>query len=164
MPKRRRASRRTPLHVAFARPWPGTRRGVKLWVLALIIGAKGLGYALGQVPASTESSLRFVVGYLGAPLPLVGWAIVALCVFAAFCSYCHHGRDAYGYMALAGFAFGWAGVFLGGGVLGGSWFSAWQGAVSYLAIAGFVLVCASDPEPVPVKDLAALRPGNEAAS
>lgn len=135
----------TPLAVAFDRPWPTTRRGLKLWLFAIIIGIKGLGYLRGQISPSTDSALRLVTR-LHVPLEVCGGLIIATCTFAVVCSYCHHGRDRYGYMALTGFSWSWAGCFAAGALFLDAPSYAWQGALSYFLIGLFVLVSAYDDE------------------
>src|SRR5690349_13646537 len=104
-------SRHTPLRIAFRKPWPATRRGLKLWFISIVLGMKGLAYLTGDTSAATESALRLITEAWHVPLEVCGAIIVALCGFAAFCSYCHFGRDRWGYMALVGFTLGWAGCF-----------------------------------------------------
>ncbi len=140
-------SRHTPLSLAFRRPWPGTRRGLKLWLLAIIISFKGFGYLRGSTSSSTESALRLLTERLHIPLQACGAVIVILCLVAAFCSYCHYGRDRYGYMILVGFSMAWAACFAVSPLLLDGPAFAWQGALSYLLIALFLLFSAADPEP-----------------
>ena len=138
----------TPPAIAFRRPWPGTRRGFKLWFLSIILGIKGVGYLIGSTSATTDSALRVLTdnGIIDVPLRVAGGGIVTLCAVAAFCSYCHYGRDRYGYNILAGFTLGWVGCFLVAPLLGAP-LSALQGALSYLLIGAFILYSANDPEP-----------------
>ncbi len=137
----------TPIRVAFRRPWPGTRRGLKLWLLAIIISFKGLGYLRGSTSASTESALRLLTERLQIPLQACGLLIVVLCFVAAFCSYCHYGRDRYGYMILVGFSGAWAACFAVSPLLLDGPAYAWQGALSWFLIGLFLLFSAADPEP-----------------
>ena len=141
-------TRHTPLRVAFAKPWPATRRGFKLWVISVAIGIKGIGYLLGGISRSTDSALRVFTDVLGVDLRVCGAVIVALCLASAFTAYCHHGRDRYGYAALTGFCCVWSAAFFVGAFLLDGPASAVQGGVSYLVFAGFLLTCAGDPEPV----------------
>ncbi len=137
----------TPMRVAFRRPWPGTRRGQKLWLLAIIISFKGLGYLRGSTSESTESALRLLTERLQVPLQACGAVILALCAVAIFCSYCHYGRDRYGYMLLVGFSATWAACFAVSPLLLDGPAYAWQGALSWLLIGLFLLFSAADPEP-----------------
>jgi hypothetical protein len=127
-------------------PWPSTHRGLKLWVLSIIIGVKGIGYARGQTTASTESALRLITERLNVPLTVFGIFMVGLCVFAGVVAYSRRGRDVWGYSVLAGFAFGWAGCYAAGALLLGAPGYAWQGAINALMFGGFILLCAGDTE------------------
>ena len=145
---------RSPLDVAFKKPWPSTRRGLKLWLLAIIVAMKGVGYLRGATSTSTELALQLLTERLHVPLQACGLMILAVCAFAGFCSYCHHGRDRYGYMALAGFSFAWAACFLVAPVFLDGPGYAIQGCLSWLLIGGFVLFCAgdADPQQIPRRD------------
>lgn len=143
----------TPIHIAFQRPWPTTRRGLKLWLLAIVLGLKGIGYIRGATPDSTESGLRIITEGLNVPLQVCGGVIVALCAFAAFCSYCHMGRDRYGYMVLTGFCFAWAAAFAVSPLFLDGPDYAFQGALSYVLIGAFLLISAADPEPAPFESV-----------
>lgn len=147
----------TPLRVAFHRPWPTTRRGFKLWLIALILGMKGIGYLLGTGTASTDlalqlfvkSVLRLVPGPLDHVLPIstriVGLCIVGMCAFAAVTAYCHHGRDRWGYNLVAAVAVGWVSVFLTAPLSGAPWSSV-QGALSYALVYLLIIYSAKDPD------------------
>lgn len=134
-------------HVHIRPPTPSTHRGLKLWVLSIIIGVKGMGYARGQTSNSTESALRLITERLSIPLTAFGLFMVALCVFSFAVSYSRRGRDVWGYMALVGFCFGWSGCFAYGVLFLGAPGFAWQGAINALMFGGFLLLCASDAEP-----------------
>ena len=125
------AIQRTPLRIAFARPWPGTIRGRILALCALILSAKGFGYATNPT-AQSEGSMRFLALFA----PPVVWSvlIVATCAFAWFCSYCHHGRDRWGYDALTAMSGGLAASFALTVVRSGDSVAV-QGALAWLAIA-----------------------------
>lgn len=127
--------------------WPTTRRGLKLWVLAIIIAVKGIGYARGETSNSTESSLRLITERLHIPLEAFGVFMVCLCVFALVTAYSRRGRDLWGYMALVGFAFGWATTFAVGALFLGAPGYAWQGAINSVIFGLFLLLCAADDEP-----------------
>lgn len=101
------AATRTPLHIAFARPWPTTRRGLVLWQYALgfiVIG--GVNYISTALPEPTRESLAFVLSMF--PAPVWGWTMVAVGLLAAYTSYCHLGRDRAGFLLLSTFCGGWA--------------------------------------------------------
>lgn len=134
----------TPLRIAFARPWPGTRRGLKLWFLSIIIGLKGIGYALGSVTAVTQAALQVFTQLLHIPIGAVACAIVGLCLGAGWCAYCHHGRDRWGYAALTGFCGVWTIAYATSPVFFGAPVDALQGALSWSAIGVFLLLCSGD--------------------
>lgn len=100
----------TPLRVAFASPLPGTIRGQVLCIVALIIGSKGLGYVFNASSASTDIAMGFLTQFVS--LQIVGGIMVAICGFAWFTSYCHHGRDQYGFDALTMMAAALAAIYL----------------------------------------------------
>ncbi len=106
----------TPLRVAFARrlfgvlPIPGKIRGQVLCFVAVIIGFKGAGYIFNASSASTDQAMNLLTQYVA--MPAVGGIMVVICAFAWFSSYCHHGRDRYGYDALTGMAFAFSGIYL----------------------------------------------------
>lgn len=137
---------------AFARPWPQTRRGLKLWFIAIVFAMKGVGYLAGDTSRATEDALRLVTDVWGVPLQVCGAIIVTLCLFAVFCAYCPHGRDKWGYMVLVGFTLGWAGCFFVSPLFLDGPTSALQGGFSYALIAAFLIVSADDPEPVLLND------------
>jgi hypothetical protein len=152
-------TRRTPLDVAFDKPWPTTSRGLKLWLFAIALGIKGVGYLQGNSSHSTESALRLFTERLHVPLTACGAVIVILCAFAVVCSYCHYGRDRYGYMALTGFCAAWAAAFAVSPLfLDGPSF-AWQGTITYAMFGVVLLLCASDPDHT-VPRTAPCRPGD----
>ncbi len=130
-------SRHTPLRIAFQRPWPGTVRGRILWFFAGIIGIKGTGYLLGSESATVDRSMRLFTMWL--PLEVWGAVVVAVCGFAMFCAYCHHGRDKWGYDAMTGLCAGWAAIYAVSPFFLGGPFYALQGTLSYFAIAGALI-------------------------
>jgi hypothetical protein len=134
------------MNIHLRPPIPATRRGLKLLVLAVMIGIKGAGYAVGKTSNSTESSLRLITERLDIPLSAFGFLMLALCVFAAVTAFSRHGRDVWGYMALVGFCVGWSATFAVGVLFFGAPGFAWQGAINALIFAGFLLLCASDPD------------------
>lgn len=107
------ADTRTPLHIAFARPWPTTRRGLVLWQYALgfiVIG--GVNYVSTTLPEPTRESLSFALSIL--PAPAWGWTMIAAGLIAAYTSYCHLGRDRAGFVLLSTFCGVWAAGYLCG--------------------------------------------------
>lgn len=139
---------RTPLGIAFNRPWPTSRRGLNLWLLSLMMLAKGVGYLRGAVSTSTDEALGLITQRLHIPIEVFGAAMVSVCLFAIFCSYCHHGRDRYGYMALVAFSLAWAAVFAFSALFLGAPTSGFQGMWNGTIFALFLLFSAADPEPV----------------
>lgn len=133
-------------HIHLRPPIPSTRRGLKLWVLAIMIGVKGAGYAVGKTSNSTETSLRLITERLHIPLTAFGFAMLVLCAFAVVTAYSRHGRDRWGYMALVGFCVGWAATFAVGVMFFDAPQFAWQGAINALMFGGFLLLCAADPD------------------
>lgn len=138
-------------HIHLRPPIPSTRRGLKLWVLAIMIGIKGAGYAVGKTSNSTESSLRLITERLNIPLSAFGVVMLTLCLFAAVTAYSRHGRDRWGYMALVGFGFGWSACFAVGPLFLDAPNYAWQGALNAAIFGGFLLMCAAD-ESTPARD------------
>lgn len=136
----------TPLRTAFRRPWPTTRRGLKLWFFSSIIGLKGVGYINGKSSGQNEAALELATRC--APIEMWGALIIALCVFAAVCAYCHHGRDRYGYATLVGFSFAWGAVYAVTPLFldGPTW--AFQGTLTWLLIGVLLLFSAGDPDPI----------------
>ncbi len=145
--RERLARSHTPARQAFHRPWPGTRRGLKLWVIAIVLGMKFYIYATGATSDSTDEALRLVTEVWGWPLQLVGAIGVAACLFSAWTAYCHHGRDLWGYVVLSFCSFGWAGAFAASPVFLDGTTNAWNGALTYVFISFLLLICAGDVEP-----------------
>lgn len=141
----------TPLHVAFARPWPSTRRGLKLWFFAVIIGCKGFAYTQTPPGTSSDSALRLLTERVGLPLHICGVIILALCALAWWTSYCIHGRDQIGYVVLIAFSGLWSGIYAVSRLLLDAPYAATQGALSWLLIGGLLILVARDPE-VPLVD------------
>lgn len=99
-------SRHTPLRVAFARPWPGTRRGFCLWLFAIgFILLGGVNYIGTDIPPTTQAALAFA--FTIAPPTAWGIVMVTCGVLAMWSSYCHFGRDRYGFTLLATLSGGW---------------------------------------------------------
>lgn len=142
----------TPRRIAFRRPWPRSRRGLKLWLFSIIISFKGIGYISGKNSGDTDSALQFVTQWQ--PLSFWGCLILAVCACAMVCSYCHHGRDRYGYMALVGFSSAWAACYAAAPLLLDGPTYAWQGSLSWLLIGFLLLFSAGDPDPLDPQRLA----------
>jgi hypothetical protein len=100
-------SRHTPLRIAFRRPWPATRRGRCLWLFSLVflvIGA--INYITTDLPEPSRRALAFALDI--APASVWGWFMVAVGVLSLWSSYCHFGRDRYGFVLLSTFCGTWA--------------------------------------------------------
>ena len=134
-------TRHTPLRVAFRRPWPGTRRGFKLWLFAVVIGTRGLLYATDPATQSGAFVLPF-----GVSAQTWGWVVFVVCCVATFSAYCHFGRDRYGYKAMSTLATLWAFMYAYGYVFNEASKAAMQGVLSMLLILVLLIHCAGDPE------------------
>lgn len=121
----------------------GVRRRVILVLLAVVIGLKGAVYLQGGSP-STAASLRLLVERLGVPVDVCGIAIMGLCAAAAACALLGRGRDIAGYVILAAYSCGWAACYAASPLFLDGPTYAWQGTLSYVLIAGIVMLCAGD--------------------
>lgn len=146
---------RTPLHVAFARPWPTTRRGLALWLLSLafiVIG--GVNYIATELPTTTRESLSFALTV--APAPVWGWVMIGLGVFTTYCSYCHLGRDRLGFLLLSSFCGVWAVGYLCGLLFFDAPLRALGGSVIWWVFCALLVVIAGFPSvPLHRSDVAA---------
>lgn len=134
-------SRRTPLRIAFRRPWPSTRRGFKLWLFAVVIGMRGLLYATDPNTQSAAAQYPF-----GITTEVWGWFVFGVCAGAAVTSYCHFGRDRIGYKAMAALVAWWAFMYGYGYLFNEATKSALQGVLSMVVIGVVMIHCAGDPE------------------
>ena len=148
-------SRRTPLNIAFARPWPGTLRGLVLWLFSLaFVALGGINYILTPLPARTEKALSFALSI--APSPAWGALMVTAGLLSALSAYCHFGRDRYGYLILSTFCGAWGAGYIAGFVLFGADLRSLSGSVIWLLFAGVLTAVAGFPN-VPLAHAA--RPG-----
>lgn len=134
----------TPLRIALARPWPGTRRGMCLWLFSIafvIIG--GVNYVTTTPPAVTRQSLSFALDI--APAPVWGWLMVVVGAAATWSSYCHFGRDRYGFMLLATFCAGWGLGYLCGFAFYDAGLRAVSGSVIWLLFSAVLMLLAGFP-------------------
>lgn len=134
----------TPLDTAFARPWPTTYRGRSLWLLASVIGLKGVGYITKPSPTA-DDALTLPTKLL--PVSAWGAVFVVVALYAMWTAYCHHGRDRYGYMAVAGLCCGWAGCYAVTPLFFHGPGYAWQGFLSWVITAAFTLYLSRYPDP-----------------
>ncbi|VXC42736.1 conserved membrane hypothetical protein [Nocardioides sp. AX2bis] len=132
----------TPPAIAFRRPWPTTRRGFKLWLISVVLGARGFTYA--TEPASRSGAFQFPFDWMTTQ----GWGVlvVLVCGVAVFSSYCHLGRDRFGYVAMTCLSGGWALCYGYGYAFRGAGEPAIQGLLSFLLIVVLLMHCAGDPE------------------
>lgn len=137
-------SRRTPPRVAFRRPWPGTRRGLCLWLFSLaflVLG--GVNYIATDLPPRSEEALSFALEI--APAHTWGWTMVVAGLLAGWSSYCHFGRDRYGFVLLATFCGGWGLGYLCGFLFYDAGMRAVGGSVIWLVFSGLLVVIAGFP-------------------
>lgn len=144
----------TPPRVAFARPWPGTRRGLVLWLLCWAIILVGAANYIGtDLPPRTRDALEPVLTLMSA----TGWGyvFVTVGVVSGFLAYCHFDRDHIGYALMTGLTGGWAVVWLLGFIF--DWLddgvADWRivsGSVIWLAFAAVLFTCRGfDKTPLP---------------
>lgn len=134
----------TPLRDAFRRPWPSTRRGLCLWLFSLafiLIG--GVNYITSPQPETTTASLAFVLQLQ--PSEFWGWIMVSVGALAAWASYCHFGRDRYGFILLATFCAAWALVYLCGFLFYGAGLRAVSGSVIWVLFSGILSLISGFP-------------------
>ena len=97
---------RTPLPIAFARPWPTTRRGLVLFLFSLATTWLGVvNYLITDLPAVSRESLAFALTVADAST--WGWVMVVIGAISAWSSFCHLGRDRIGFVLLGGFCGVW---------------------------------------------------------
>lgn len=135
----------TPVRVAFKRPWPGTRRGFCLWLLSIAIIVLGaVNYVFTDPSPEGLKSLSFALQISQGSVAFWGWTMIGIGLAAGFCSYCHFGRDRYGYIIVCVFTSAWGlgyvtGLFYGAGL------RALGGAVIWLLFSGIFIVVAGFP-------------------
>lgn len=137
-------SRHTPLRVAFKRPWPMTRRGFCLWLFAiafLVLG--GVNYIATDLPVRSEEALSFALDIL--PAKAWGWTMVVTGLVAGWSSYCHFGRDRYGFTLLATFCGAWGLGYLCGFFFYGAGLRAVGASVIWLVFSALLVVIAGFP-------------------
>lgn len=134
----------TPLRIAFKRPWPATRRGLCLWLFAVGFVLLGfVNYVASPLPFQTSQSLSFALSL--APAPFWGWAIVVIGSVAAFTSYCHFGRDRYGFVLLSTFSAAWGLGYLCGFFFYDAGLRAAGGAAVWFIYSGILALVAGFP-------------------
>ena len=137
-------TRHTPLRVAFRRPWPDTRRGLCLWLFAIAFSIIGwVNYAATPLPEATRESLAFALSI--APAPFWGWCMVVAGFLAIWSSYCHFGRDRYGFTLLATFCGTWAIGYLCGYFFYEAGLRAVSAAVIWIVFTGVLILIAGFP-------------------
>ena len=139
--QRERPRRHTPTRVAFRRPWPGTRRGLALWLFAIaFIALGGVNYICTDLPPTSRQALSFALDISGGSTIFWGVVMVVVGAVAAFSSYCHFGRDRYGFVLLSTFCVGWGLVYVCGFLFYGAGLRAFGGASVWLLM-GSALAC-----------------------
>lgn len=134
----------TALRVAFSRPWPGTRRGLCLWLFSLaFICIGGINYVFTEPPEITREALTFATEI--APLQFWGCIMISAGAIAFFSSYCHFGRDRYGYTLLATFCGGWALVYWCGWVFFDASLRAVSGSLIWVLFSAILTLLAGFP-------------------
>lgn len=102
----------TPPRIAFRRPWPGSVRGLVLWLFSLgLLALGGINYIATPLPLATDQALvvlRF------SPAWVWGVVMVGVACTTGFCSYCHYGRDRWGFIIYTTFCVGWGCMFIAG--------------------------------------------------
>lgn len=137
-------SRHTPLRVAFRRPWPGTRRGLCLWLFSIAWITLGLVQYIGTtVPEITQQYLAFPFDF--APPPFWGGVFIAVGAFALWSAYCHFGRDRYGFTTLAVFCLLWGGAFVCGFFFYDAPVRALGASIIYFLFAAILMIIAGFP-------------------
>lgn len=109
----------TPARLAYRRPWPGTRRGLCLWFFSVgfvLIGS--VNYIGTDLLPPTAKTLAFALSIADAEV--WGWVMVVIGLAAMWSSYCHFGRDRFGFTLLATFCAAWGLGFLSGGLFYGA--------------------------------------------
>lgn len=148
-------SRHTPLAIAFRRPWPGTRRGLCLWLFAISFMIIGYANYVGtDLPDPTENSLAFALSV--APAWFWGWCMVTAGTAAVVSAYCHFGRDRYGFTLLATFCGVWALGYLCGFLFYDAGLRAVSGSVIWFLFTGILALIAGFPN-VPLNQPVAIR-------
>lgn len=135
---------RTPLSLAFRRPWPGTRRGLCLWLFSISFMFLGLvNYVLTEPPPLTREALSFAFDL--APVWFWGLNMFAAGLLAFIFSYCHFGRDRYGFTALSTFCAGWGLVYWCGYWFYDASLRAVSGSVTWFLFSGILALVAGFP-------------------
>ena len=135
---------RTPLSVAFARPWPGTLRGLILWLFGvafIVVGS--LNYIGTTIPEPTRTYLAFALDHI--PAATIGVGFIVVGAVAMFTAYCHRGRDHYGYLLAAVFSGAWGSVYVCGWLFYDAPTRALGGAVVWLLYSAILTTCARIP-------------------
>lgn len=148
---------RTPLRVAFSRPWPTTRRGLLLWFFSvgfIVIGA--VNYIATDLPAPTRESLAFALSIPGMTAPVWGWLMVTIGLLSAYMSYCHLGRDRAGFTLLSTFCGAWGIGYVCGYLFFDAPLRALGGSVIWWLFCAALVTCAGFPSvPLGRSDIAA---------
>lgn len=135
---------RTPMHIAFRRPWPTTRRGLVLAFFSIAVAFLGAtNYLLTDLPPVSRQSLQFALTV--APAEAWGTIMVTLGLFSLWTAYCHLGRDRLGFVLLAAFTGVWGVGYWCGFLFYDAGPRALGGGVIWLLFAGILATVAGFP-------------------
>lgn len=133
-----------PDRKAFDRPWPGTRRGLCLWLFSLAFVTIGyFNNIIGEQTSVTRDSLAFAFSI--APPVFWGYTMATVGLISAFLSYCHLGRDRYGFVMLAVYSAGWGLVYLCGYLFYDASVRAISGAITWVLFSSILILISGFP-------------------
>lgn len=134
----------TPLRVAFARPWPGTLRGVILWFFGLAFIILGvLNYIGTNPPPVTRLYLQYPLQL--ASVTFYGWVFVAVGLASMLSAYCHFDRDRWGYKLLSVWSAVWGFGYVAGWLFSDSPIRAIGSSVIWYLFAAILVLCTRIP-------------------
>ncbi len=138
---------RTPFSLAFARPWPGTRRGLCLWLFSLsFITIGALNYIFAEQTEVSREALAFAFEI--APPTFWGVAMLSVGIIAMISSYCHFGRDRYGFVLLSVFCAAWGLVYLCGFLFYHASLRAVSGSITWILFSSILILISGFPNVV----------------
>jgi len=115
---------------------------MKLWLISGALGLRGILYAFA--PETRSQAFRFPFDWITTQ----GWGVfvVVCCLLAAISSYCHLGRDRYGYVVMTMLTAAWAVSYGYGWAFRDAGDAALQGVLSLGVLTAVLFHCAGDPE------------------